>query len=92
MFIPLDYFRCANCAEWLRSRQAVCGKACRCPYCGQQQVIPGEKKGFFGKLMLLVGSGGGDVAYSLCLYCQSEAHTEADVCHHCCRDLPPLVG
>lgn len=92
MFIPLDYFRCVNCAEILRARQARSGTPCRCPYCGQQQTIPGEKKGFWGRLILVVGGGSGDVAYSLCPHCQSETHTEADVCHRCCRNLPPLVG
>ena len=92
MFIPLDYFRCGNCAEWLRSREARRGTACRCPYYGQQQGIPGVKKGFRGKLLLVVGGGSGDVAYSLWPHCQSETHTEANVCHRCCRDLTPLVG
>jgi hypothetical protein len=94
MFIPLDYFRCANCAEWLRSREVHRGTTCRCSYCGQQQTIPGAKKGFFGKLLIFVGGGGasGDVAFSLCPHCQSETHTFASVCHRCCRDLPPLVG
>ena len=92
VFIPVDFFRCGNCAEWLRSREVHRGKPCQCPYCGQRQAIPGEKKGFFGKLFILVGNGSGDVAYSLCPYCHSEAHTFGRVCHLCCRDLPPLVG
>ena len=92
MYIPLDFFRCANCAELLRSREARRGTVCRCPFCDQQQVIPGVKKGFFGKLLLVVGGGSGDVAYSLCPHRQSETHTEASVCYRCCRDLPPLVG
>ena len=79
MFVPLDFFRCSNCAEWLRPREARRGTACRCPFCDQQQVIPGVKKGFFGKLLLVVGGGSG------------ETHTEANVCYRCRRDLPPLV-
>lgn len=55
-------------------------------------MIPGAKKGFIGKLFILVGSGSGDMAYSLCPHCHSEAYTFGRVCHHCCRDLPPLVG
>lgn len=92
MFIPLDFFRCGNCAEWLRSREARRGEPCRCPFCGHRQTIPGAKKGFWGKLLLVVGGGGGDVAYSVCLFCHSETHTFAPACHRCCRDLPPLVG
>jgi DNA-directed RNA polymerase subunit RPC12/RpoP len=50
VYIPLDYFRCVNCSEILRACQVKSGTACRCPYCGQQQLIPGAKKGFWGKL------------------------------------------
>ena len=88
----LDFFKCNNCAKWLRSREMNRGTQCQCPYCGQQQTIPGERKGFFGALYILFGGGIEGVAFSTCPFCHSETPTFASVCRRCCRDLPPLVG
>jgi len=50
MNVALDLFNCCHCGELLRSRQVHSGTDCQCPYCGKVQLIPGKRKGFFGKV------------------------------------------
>ena len=92
MHIPIDVFDCCNCGGTLRSRQTSRGTTCRCPLCGQRQVTPGKKMGFFGKLFEVVAFGVEGMPVSFCPFCMTPTPTEGTTCRHCCRDLPPLVG
>jgi len=93
MQIALDIFNCTNCGELLRTQQIHRGTDCRCPCCGQVQVIPGKRMSLLGKVanaLFYVGDTQG-MPQSRCPYCHSMTPTLANVCHQCCHTLPPLV-